>query len=255
MALHIDVQGHGEDIVLLHGWGMTHRIWDEVARALAQNFCVHSMDLPGYGTSHAVSPYTLPALTQSLLAEFPFPVHVIGWSLGGLLGMAAALAEPDRIKSLTLVAASPCFMQRKDWQSATSPAHLQQFANNLVIDYAHLIQRFLALQVMGSHVPAKSLHALRENLLAGGVPGSGILLQGLNILRDSDLRAEIANISCPVLLQYGAKDMMTPLAAGEWLHAHLANARLVVHQQAAHIPFLSHPDDFLAEQLAFLQEI
>ena len=50
-ALHYELRGRGRDLVLLHGWGMNLRVWDELARTLARRFRVIAIDLPGHGRS------------------------------------------------------------------------------------------------------------------------------------------------------------------------------------------------------------
>ena len=49
MMLYVEQMGQGPDLVMVHGWGMSGAVFDSVARELAQNFCVHLVDLPGYG--------------------------------------------------------------------------------------------------------------------------------------------------------------------------------------------------------------
>ena len=77
---------------------------------------------------------------------------------------------------------------------------------------------------------------------------------GLAILRDTDLRACLAELACPVLLQYGERDRMTPPQAGEWLAAQL-DAQLILHPGAGHAPFISHEAAFLAAQQDFLARV
>jgi pimeloyl-[acyl-carrier protein] methyl ester esterase len=247
--------GWGEEIVLLHGWGMNSEVWQITAQHLAQAYHVHNVDLPGYGGSATIAPYTLPTLTAVIAERFSKPVHVIGWSLGGLIAMQWTLSQPENIKSLTLVASSPCFVQKEGWPFATPITQLQQFAAHLVVDYPGLIRRFLALQVKGSDKALQQCRMLEKNLIARGLPAKQVLLDGLAILVENDLRDQVRQITCPMLLQYGAKDLMTPLPVGEWLRATCLNAQLVVHPQAAHLPFLSHPTDFLNAQQRFLQSI
>ena len=52
--LQVDVQGHGPDLVMLHGWGMHSAVWSDWADALASEFRVHCVDLPGHGNSLAL---------------------------------------------------------------------------------------------------------------------------------------------------------------------------------------------------------
>ncbi len=53
--LHVEVTGSGAPLVLLHGWGMHGGVWTDVAAQLAQDFRVHSVDLPGHGAERAVA--------------------------------------------------------------------------------------------------------------------------------------------------------------------------------------------------------
>ncbi|WP_374357581.1 alpha/beta fold hydrolase, partial [Chitinimonas sp.] len=150
MSLFIDTRGQGEDLVLIHGWGIHGAVFDRLADQLAEHFCVHIVDLPGCGASAMQAPYTLATLADTLDAAFPLPVHVLGWSLGGAVGAQWALQNADKLRSLTLCASSPCFMQRDDWPHATPSTTLAAFAHSLADDYAATLERFLALQVMGS---------------------------------------------------------------------------------------------------------
>jgi pimeloyl-[acyl-carrier protein] methyl ester esterase len=54
MSLHIESEGAGPDLVLLHGWAMHGGIWRDVREQLARHFRLHLVDLPGHGFS---SPY------------------------------------------------------------------------------------------------------------------------------------------------------------------------------------------------------
>jgi pimeloyl-[acyl-carrier protein] methyl ester esterase len=178
-------------------------------------------------------------------------VHVIGWSLGGAVGAQWALAQRDKVRSLTLCASSPCFMQRDDWPSATPADTLAGFANSLANDYAATLEMFLALQVMGSKDGRAVLRALQASLAARPAPSREALLGGLDILTTADLRPVIDQIDCPVLLQYGDRDRMTPPAAGAWL-AETLGGELVLHAGAGHSPFISHERDFITAQQRFL---
>ncbi|MFC4160969.1 pimeloyl-ACP methyl ester esterase BioH [Chitinimonas lacunae] len=251
MTIHIDSDGRGDDLVLIHGWGIHGGVWQSVAERLAEDYCVHRVDLPGCGHSPMVEPYTLAALAAELAAAFPLPVHVLGWSLGGAVGVEWALSQPEQVRSLTLCASSPCFMERPDWPHGTPPTVLGQFASSLADDYAATLEMFLGLQVMGSRDGRAVLRALQGHLEARPAPSRAALFEGLAILRQTDLRPRMAGLVCPLLLQYGDRDRMTPPAAGHWL-AEVTGAQLVLHQGAGHAPFISHQQAFIETQREFL---
>ncbi|QNM97253.1 pimeloyl-ACP methyl ester esterase BioH [Chitinimonas koreensis] len=254
MSLYLETLGHGDDVVLIHGWGIHGAVWQRTAERLAERYCVHIVDLPGCGDSAMLQPYTLESLADALDAAFPLPVHVIGWSLGGAVGAQWALRRPDQLRSLTLCASSPCFMQRADWLHATPPDTLAAFAHSLADDYAATIDMFLGLQVMGSRDGRSVLRALKDALASRPAPGPAALMAGLDLLREADLRGEVPAIGCPVLLQYGDRDRMTPPEAGRWLAA-ATGGELVLHAGAGHAPFISHEDAFVAAQRAFLDRL
>ena len=118
-----------------------------------------------------------------------------------------------------------------------------------------LVNAPLAVITNPANINAQLTRELTHDLFSHGDPPLAALEHALEILRDTDLRAQLAQIDCPVLLQYGDKDMLTPLGAAQWLAQVLPQSRLVVHAGAAHAPFLSHVDDFAAAQRRFLGEI
>ncbi len=255
MSLYVETLGCGPDLVLLHGWGMNGAVWRHVAAHLAEDYCVHLVDLPGHGRSGMVEPYTLDELVREIDAAFPLPLHVVGWSLGGAVALRWALLQPEKIQSLTLVASTPCFAQRDDWSAGMPADTLAQFTAQLAGDWRGTLKRFIALQAMGDAEAKAVARALTGELFSHGEPAQAALALGLAILRDTDLREQVAGVTCPVLLQYGDKDTLTRLGAAEWLAQMLPHAELVVHRGAAHAPFLSHAADFVAAQLRFLARI
>ena len=113
--LHVDTRGHGPPLVLLHGWAMHSGIWGGLVADLARRHRVHAVDLPGHGFSAPEPSFTIEGVVRSLDAAFAAersPLTVIGWSLGGQIALVWALAHPERIARLVLVAATPRFVQR-----------------------------------------------------------------------------------------------------------------------------------------------
>lgn len=250
MNWHVEVSGSGNDLVLLHGWGLHSGIWDGVKAALGGHFRVHAVDLPGYGGSPGGAPYTLEALADGVATVMPAGATLCGWSLGGLVALEAARRFPEKVARLALVASTPCFAQREGWECAMPPEILQAFATELDADYEGTLKRFLALQSRGDDAAKSVLRVLRDNLFQRGRPDAQALRGGLAILRDGDLRGLVGEVRQPTLILHGNRDQLTPLPAGEWLAQTLPDARLKVIHGAAHAPFLSHPDPFTQNLIA-----
>jgi len=235
-------------LVYLHGWGLHGGIWLETAQLLPGS----TPDLPGYGNVVTVSPYCAESLADALAPTLQDGSAVCGWSLGGMVALALAARHPHKVAKLVLVATNPVFVSRPDWPHGLAPDVLSEFARALDQDYRATLLRFLSLQARGGDQARAVIERLRERVFLRGEPAAETLAAGLQLLRDVDLRSVVAQVQCPVLVVHGAYDGLCPLPAGRWLAAHLPDARLALHERAAHAPFLSHPDWFVAELRSFL---
>lgn len=252
--LHIEMQGQGPDLVLLHGWGLHGGVWESLLPRFAAHFRVTRVDLPGHGLSRAMPMSSvLSEVAGEVLASVPEHAVWLGWSLGGLIAQRAALDAPRRLRGLILANTTPRFVTAPDWPEAMPPEQLQEFAAGLGQDYKETLQRFLSLQVRGAEAARAALRQLRDALFVRGEPDGASLAIGLELLRTSDLRAELARIASPTLVIAGGYDRLTPPGASVALAQSIPGARLQLIPKSAHAPFLSHVEDFIAAVTGFMQ--
>lgn len=227
--------------VLLHGWGMgpsafaAWRPWLEPYHAV---YCPDPRESrwPPDG-DRRVDP--LGAIAMRLAAGLDRPAHWIGWSLGGLIALAAARHAPATVARVTLIASSPRMAAAPGWPGI-DPRALQNFERELRDDPCATHDRFLALQVRGSEGSRSTLRALRRAVAIDGLPSIDGLLHGLDLLMQSDLRAALEALSCPVDAVLGEQDALVPSALAEHLEALAVPTRII--PGAGHAPFISHPD-------------
>lgn len=232
-------------LALLHGWGVGRSAWQPLRQALDAHCTVHLLDLPGYGAAPACTDSFVGA-AQSLVDALPAGVTLCGWSLGGLLALQAARLAGPRIGGLVLVGATPCFTQRDDWAHAQPATLLEAFAAAVTDHPGSALQRFVALSNQGD-VQARAVNrAMLQALSVQPVPGTPTLRQGLDWLREVDLRGIVAELAQPTLLIHGERDPLMPLAAAQWLQGTLAHAQLEIIAGAAHAPFLHNPEKIAA---------
>ena len=235
------VAGSGPDLVLLHGWGMNARVWDDVATALAQRFRVHNVDLPGHGGSATCAPYDLDTVTATLAAASPPRVTICGWSLGGQVASNWARTRPGQVERLVLIACTPRFVRGPQWDCGIDGAVLDDFAQSLARDWRRALLRFNKLQAQGDMHLRTVSRQLRERLLAHGEPAPAALAAGLHILQQADLRADLRHIMQPVLILHGERDAVVPRAAAEYLQRMLPRATLDVFSGTAHALLVAQP--------------
>lgn len=238
--------GHGPDIVMIHGWGLHGGVWTGLAAHLAGRFRVTVVDLPGHGRSPRKAPLSLDVLVEAVTGTLPGPAIWLGWSLGALVALSAALTHRDKVLKLVLTGATPRFTRTAGWPQAMSTELLEQFAAELQTDFPATLQRFLSLQVGDSDAGRATLRTLRAELLRHGAPDGAALREGLSILLHTDLRARLGEIDIPTQVIHGGHDRLSFPEAARELAARLPRARLDTIAAAAHAPFLSHAREFNA---------
>jgi pimeloyl-[acyl-carrier protein] methyl ester esterase len=242
--LHALRWGNGPPLALLHGWGMHAGLFSRLAGWLSIDHRVAAIDLPGHGGSVGRGSLgSLDAASDAVAAVLDPGSALVGWSLGGLVALAVAWRHPGRVSRVILVSATPRFTRRNGWPNAVDPQVLESFAQDLEGRYRETLTRFLALQFHGVPGAAAALRPIREQVLACS-PDPTVLRQGLERLRDEDLRAVLAELRCPVHAVLGGRDRLVPAAVADDLLALRPSMTVRVMAAAGHAPFLSHPESF-----------
>jgi len=236
----------GSALILLHGWGFQHQVWNALSIQLESDYQIYAIDLPGYGQSPSLLEADLDGLTDVLAEQLPEGVW-LGWSLGGLLAMNMALRHPQKVQGLYLVGSTPRFVQAENWPHAMDERVWQRFAEQLQNDWFNTLQRFLALQVKGDEQARYLLRSLRRHFTPDSAPNPEVLLQGLQLLRDTDLRCRVSALQCPTCVALGEHDALVPVSVAEdwrYLWSQDTPLDIKIFPKAAHMPFASHLEAF-----------
>jgi len=95
-----EIRGRGPRVVLVHGFGQDARCWGPLAEELARDHELVLVDAPGHGGSRA----TIASIEESADHLAPFgPARWIGYSMGGRMALALAIARPELVTELTLI--------------------------------------------------------------------------------------------------------------------------------------------------------
>ncbi|WP_299874733.1 alpha/beta fold hydrolase [uncultured Cocleimonas sp.] len=265
-------------LLLLHGWGMNSNVWKPVLPALESRYQIHLVDLPGHGINNDVnadSMQNIVALFSDLIDELgQEKVHIMGWSLGGLIAQALADEIPEKIQSLTLVASTLRFSQDESteslWPHAMSLKVLNNFAINLHKDTEGTLKRFIALQFMGvagskeiqralvqDICPAEDKAASSEKVpksrgVKSGVTSDSLTL-GLKLLAESDFRNSVSQH--PQHWLFAGKDRLIPADVINDLKSLRSDAQITLLENAGHAPFMTHPDEFVSAVSTFIDTL
>lgn len=251
MTLHIEVTGQGPALVLIHGWALHGGVFAPLVERLSAQCTLYLVDLPGHGHSRDSDvPLQLDACCQAILARTP-PALWLGWSLGGLFALHAA-RHSQQVQALAMIAATPRFVRAADWPNAVEASVFQQFGQDLSADYRGTLERFLALDTLGSEHARSELRSLKQTLYARGEPAPAVLQQGLDLLERSDLRAEVADVRVPNLWISGQRDRLVPPRGMRDAASMSAWGQHIDIAGGGHAPFLGHADKVAAELRDFI---
>jgi len=240
------------NIVLLHGWGFQSNIWQQFIPHLNQQFRITALDLLGFGkTTLPKETISLDLMTKHILENAPESAAFIGWSLGGLVAMDIAIHYPQRITHLITFASTPKFVATDDWPGMSSHL-LNQFYQSLKMDYQATLQQFTLLQFYGSDTDRSVIKSVKQ-LVSNSPPSKRALNEGLDILKKTDLRTNLAKIQCPQQYIYGQCDTLVPPEVAEKIKPLANNAQVDMLPNVSHAPFLSNPELCAQHIEAFLK--
>lgn len=246
-------------LVCVHGWGVNAGIWDGLSRAAGEQLSLHAPDLPGHGSNAPEAGGATPGLeaglnnwTDAVVERAPAQAVYLGWSLGGLIAMQAALRHPQRVRGLILVNTLPRMLRSADWPWGMRASAVAETARGLRADYVTTLQEFLMLQILGEPGARHLVRQMRSQLLSRPPQLEG-LERGLDILEEADLRPRLGEIRVPVLIVHGERDRMCHPDGARWTADQLPDAELWSVARAAHAPFLSHEREFARRVVQFAQ--
>lgn len=237
-------------LVLLHGWGFDHHIWDELIPRLREHRKVIALDVPGFGVGDM--PQADPEnVTNLLLAQLPPRCVLLGWSLGGMLATHLAIHHPRRVAGLITVGSNLKWVATDHWPGASAD-NFAAFFENLAQHFESTKQHFCGViargdgkeKIIAKQLRTKLSSAAQENFIAG-----------LQLLDRIDNRAAYTALKIPGLHIFGEKDVMVPLDVGEQMKAMNSRQPVQVMSDCAHQPFLSQPENFASLVLQFVKSI
>jgi 3-oxoadipate enol-lactonase len=239
-------------VTLAHPLGATLALWDAQTRVLLPSHRVLRYDVRGHGRSEVPpGPYTLEQMAGDLFALLDQlgirETAFVGLSMGGLIGMTAALAEPARISRLVLCDTTARYGPAVEpmWHERMRVAEAEGMTEAL-IDGTMNIWFTTGFRTAHKDVVDRVRAMLRATDSRGYVGA-------IRAIGFVDLTERIRLIRCPTLVVVGEQDPGTPPAMAQVLAARIPGARLHVLPGAMHCSAVESADAFNAALLDFLR--
>jgi (E)-2-((N-methylformamido)methylene)succinate hydrolase len=231
-------------MVLLHGVGLDHTVWDDVRDLLSPDVEVHAPDLLGHGVrAHAGDDVTLADLAADVADDLPLYSHIVGFSLGALVAQYLAVHRPELVATLTSVS-SVC--RRTPDERAAVLGRLEAAENDFAASASASLDRWYA----GTSVPAEQVVRTRQVLLAND-PRSFVNCYRVFATADADVADDLHRITVPALAITGEGDPGSTPDMTRRLAAAMPNCTAVVVPGARHMLPVEQPAE-LVRQLSSL---
>jgi 2-succinyl-6-hydroxy-2,4-cyclohexadiene-1-carboxylate synthase len=195
-----------QTVVLLHGFGGTHRAWDDViARLDAERYRALALDLPGHGRhAEAPPPITFAACVEHVLQQAPERFVLCGYSMGGRIAMQVALVAPERLEGLVLVACSPGIENPRE-RAARRASDAELSARLESEPYEEFIERWRA-QALFAQDPPHVGELAREDQRRNDPHALAEALRGIGTGEMEPIWSRLPEIQTPTLIMAGERD-------------------------------------------------
>lgn len=174
---------------------------------------------------------------------------LVGWSMGGLLALRAALDFPDKISRLVLVSATSSFCNRNP-ALGWPPRVVQRMQAALIKDRFTVMNAFVE-KMFDPSEPEKGFLDSFKDLPRSNHSSTEELAAGLDVLLHTSLTDRLPYITAQVLIIQGENDTICPIQQSHQMETLLPNARAVRLSATGHAPFLTKQERFLKELREF----
>jgi pimeloyl-ACP methyl ester carboxylesterase len=243
--LYYERSGSGEPLLLIMGMSGTHLSWGEpFLEALRRDFEVVIYDHRGMGRSGRTEPpFTIADLADdadALLDELGWEsAHVVGISMGGMVGQELALRHPERVRTLTL----GCTYAGGAGATLTSPeVGMKLFESMQSGDRERALRVGWEVNVSERFAADEDQYAeFRRRALE--VPANlPTIMAQMQAIQPHDTSARLGEISAPTLVVHGTEDQMLSYRNGEAIARAIPGARLEIMEGVGHLFFWEEPE-------------
>ncbi|MGN9812608.1 alpha/beta fold hydrolase [Micromonospora sp. BQ11] len=251
-------QDGGRTLLFAHGFGCDQHMWRSVVPHFVDDHRVVLFDHVGAGGSDlsAYRPQRYKDLrgyaedVLEILAELDLrDVVFVGHSVSAMIGVLAAIAEPDRFSRLVLVGPSPRYVDDEGYHGGFSRADIDELLDSLDSNYLGWSMA-MAPAIMGNP-DRPQLGAELANSFCRTDPA--IARQFARVTFLSDNRTDLPKVTVPALILQCTNDVIAPSEVGEYVHRHLPGSTLVTLAASGHCPNLSAPEETAAAISAYMR--
>jgi sigma-B regulation protein RsbQ len=256
---HVKTFGNGtQPMLFAHGFGCDQNMWRFVEPAFRSDYKTVLFDYVGCGKSdvaqfHPERYATLHGYVKDVLevcdALDLSQVVFVGHSVSAMVGILAAIEQPERFAKLILVGPSPCYMNDGDYVGGFKREDIEGLLR--LLEENHLgWSRTMAPTIMGNPERPELGQELTESFCQMDPRVARRFAQTTFL---TDHREDLPRLKTPSLVLQCSDDVIAPDVVGNYVHHHLAGSRFKKLRATGHCPNLSAPAETIAAMREFLR--
>jgi len=244
------VAGSGPALYMVHGIGSRNTTWDSLINELKDSFTCISYDLRGHGDSPVPpTPYSLDELVEDLEALRSKlgheEIHIIGHSLGGMIGPAYARAYPERTLSVGLL--STAAGRNDDDRSKLQGVGDAMDTNGIMPTITTLVARWYTDDFI-----ARRPDLIEMRIKQVEDTPADVFLSVFSIYAATEMAGWLHEISCPCLVLTGELDGGCNPRLNRFIDQQLPDSRLVILDGLKHSILVEAPERVAPHVKSFL---
>jgi sigma-B regulation protein RsbQ len=246
----------GPPMLFAHGFGCDQNMWRFVAPEFEDDYRVVLFDHVGAGGSD-LSAYnhdrydSLDGYARDVLeicAGLALTgVTFVGHSVSAMVGVLAAIEEPERFARLVLVGPSPRYVDENGYVGGFSPGDIDELLESLDSNFLGWSST-MAPVIMGNPERPELGEELTDSFCR---TDPEIAARFARVTFMSDNRADLAAVRVPTLVLQCSDDAIAPRAVGEYVHRAIRGSTFVPLAATGHCPNLSAPEETIDAIRAF----
>lgn len=269
--LHVEDWGHGQTVVFLHGWPLSHEMFEYQINQLGNDFRCILIDRRGFGQSDKPwSGYDYDTLADDLEAVFEAlnleDITLVGFSMGGAEAIRYISRHGSRriAKLVLLGAAAPKMLKTPDFEEGIDKEVFDEMIENAIQDRAAFMESFskdfFGVSLLNSPLSSRLLDWF-HGLAMKSSPRA--FVNSILTFSQADLREDLAKIDVPTLIIHGTGDKTVPFElTAKSMHAGIIGSQLIAYEEAPHGFFYTewpqlnrHLTEFITSSVAIEEKV
>lgn len=217
-----------KNIIIIGGWSSQKSYFDKLTSLLETKYNVFYIDFNDINSDFDNK--LINFINNNKLEN----IHIIAWSMGGLVTLSTYEKLKSKISSITFISSMAKFCKSPDHKIGWNKRIVGFMIDKLAKEPVDVLNDFNKKLLYNEDIFPFEVPQINNIKIEN-------LQSGLNYLVEADFRDELINIECETLIIHGKNDTVSPLLQGEYLFENIKSSKKIVEiDECAHMPFYSH---------------